>query len=68
MPFRGYLAFLHGFKQCALCLGRGAVDFVGQDDVDKDRAREEAEITALTIENRKADDIGREHVAGELDA
>ena len=35
----GDLAFLHGFEQRGLGLGRRAVDFVGQHDVGEDRAR-----------------------------
>ena len=34
----GHLPLLHGLKQRALHLGRGPVDFVGQDDVREDRA------------------------------
>ncbi len=35
----GDLAFLHGFEQGGLRLGRRAVDLVGQDDVGEQRAR-----------------------------
>ena len=35
----GDLPFLHGFEQGALHLGRGAVDFVGEDEVGEDRAQ-----------------------------
>ena len=34
----GDLALLHGFEQGALHLGRGAVDFVGEDEVGEERA------------------------------
>ena len=34
----GDLAFLHGFEQGGLRLGRRAVDFVGEDDVGEQRA------------------------------
>ena len=32
------LVFFHGFEQCALCLRRAAVDFIGQHDVGENRA------------------------------
>ena len=33
----GHLVLLHGFQQCALYLGWGTVDFVGEDEVREDR-------------------------------
>ena len=38
------LAFVHGFEQRGLRLGRGAVDFVGQQHVGEDRAALEFEL------------------------
>ena len=35
---------LHRLKQCGLCLGRGAVDFVGQNNVGEDRSFDELEL------------------------
>ena len=49
----GHSFLLHGFQQSGLGLGRGAVDFIGQQDVAKDRAALEFEgavapsVTAL---------------------
>jgi hypothetical protein len=40
---RRYLAFLHRFEQSGLRLGGRAIDFVGQNDVCENRAREEFE-------------------------
>jgi hypothetical protein len=40
----GDLAFLHGFEQSGLRLGRRAVDFVGQNHVGKQRAGHELEL------------------------
>ena len=35
---QGYLAFLHGFQQGGLHFGRGAVDFIRQNEIGEDRA------------------------------
>jgi len=37
LPAGGHLLFLHGFEQSRLGLGGGAVDFVGQHHLRKDR-------------------------------
>ena len=64
----GHLALLHGFEQCALRLRGGAVDLVGQDQLRKDRAWQEAELAALAFVDRNPGDVGGQQVAGELDA
>ena len=51
-----------------LGLRRGAVDFVGQQHLGEDRARVEGEAVLLAVVNGNADDVGRQQVAGELDA
>src|SRR4029079_16363168 len=63
-----HLVLLHRFQQCALRLGARAVDLVGEDDLREDRARVEAERGAVAVEDRHADDVGRQQVGGELDA
>ena len=40
----GDLLFLHGFEHGGLGLGRGAIDFVGEDQVREDRAALELEF------------------------
>ena len=62
----GDLGFAHRFEEAALSLRRGAVDFVGQDDVGKQRARHELKRLFLAIEHGNADDIGGQQVASEL--
>jgi hypothetical protein len=64
----GHLPFFHGFEQGALRLRGGAVDFVGQQHLREYRAGQEPEIAALAVEDRDAEDVRRQHVAGELDA
>ena len=49
-------------------LRRGAVDFVGQQHLREDGARVEAECIQFALINRDARHIGRQQVAGELDA
>ena len=66
--FGGDLAFFHRFEQRALRFGRGAVDFVGEQNLRKQGAGEETEGAFLAVENGNADDISGQHVAGKLDA
>ena len=68
VPVERDLVFLHGLEQRALGLWRGAVDLVGEHHVGKDRARMETEGGGGLLEDRHADDVGGQHVAGELDA
>ena len=44
LPADRDLVFLHGLEQGGLGFGRGAVDFVGQHDVGKDRPADKAEV------------------------
>jgi hypothetical protein len=60
--------FLHRFQQRALRLGRGAVHFIGQHQLREHRTLVELEGAGVAIEHRDADDVGRQQVAGELDA
>src|SRR5437879_12866439 len=59
---------LHRLDQRRLGPGRGAVDLVGEDQLRKNRPGVELEGGALAVVYGYADDVGREHVAGELDA
>ncbi len=68
MRVHGHLAFIHGFEQCRLGLGRGAIDLVGQHDVGKNRSALELKPLLVRGVNRNSQHIGRQHVAGELNA
>ena len=68
LAFDGHLPFLHRFQQGALGLGRGAVDFVGQDQLGENRTGMEDEGLTLAFIHRRAQDVRRQQVAGELDA
>ena len=57
------LALLHRFEHGGLGLGRGAVDFVGQDHVGEDGAFEELEL-AVAGGFVLVDDLGAGDVAG----
>ena len=46
----------------------GAVDFVGEDDVGEDGAGLEVEGLLFLVVDGDAEDVGGEHVGGELDA
>src|SRR5205823_13765030 len=58
----------HRLEQRRLRLRRGPVDLVGEEDVREDRTGDELELLLLLLVNRDADDVGRQQVAGELDA
>ena len=58
--------FLHGFEQGSLGFRGGAVDFVGKDDIGKDRALDKLEL-AVFVEYLGASDVGGHEVGGELD-
>ena len=60
--------FLHDLQQGGVRLGRGAVDFVGQQELREDRARAEAELLRLHVEDRRAGHVGGHQVGRELDA
>ncbi|OQA31557.1 MAG: hypothetical protein BWY57_02319 [Betaproteobacteria bacterium ADurb.Bin341] len=62
------LAFLHRFEQGALGLGGGAVDFIGQNHLGENRAGQKTEIALFALVDGNAGNVGRQQVAGELDA
>jgi acetoin utilization deacetylase AcuC-like enzyme len=62
------LALFHGFEEGTLGLGGGAVDLVGKHQLGEHWPRMKAESAVALIEDGYADDICRQHVAGELDA
>src|SRR5690606_10967600 len=64
----GDAAFLHGFEQGRLTLGRGAVDLVDEQQLAKDRAPRQSELTGLEVEQVRAANIARQQVGSELDA
>ena len=63
----GHLALLHGFQQGALDLGRGTVDFIGQDEVGEDGALVHFEGFFLLGVDQGTYYVGRQQVRGELD-
>src|SRR5437870_877594 len=64
----GDLVLFHRLEQRRLRFRRGAVDFVGEDHLREDRAGAELEAAAVALVDRHAEDVGGQHVAGELDA
>ncbi len=60
------LAFVHGFEQGGLGLGRRAVDLIGQQDIGKNRPTLEFKLLFDGRVDRDAQNIGRQHIAGEL--
>ena len=62
----GDLALLHRLEQCALHLGRGAVDLVGEQQVGEDRAKMRAKLVVALVEHLRAEDVRRQQVDGEL--
>lgn len=66
LAFDADLVFGHGFEQGALRAGRGAVDFVGEEDVREDWAFVEFEFLLALMIDRNAEDVGRQNVGREL--
>ena len=64
----GDLLFGHHFEQRRLHLGGGAVDLVGEQEVDEHRAELDVERLAAAAVDAGADDVGRQQVGRELDA
>ena len=62
----GNLAFLHRLEKSALNLGGSAVDFVGEDEVGKQRATLDLEALGLYRIYHCADKVGRKQVGREL--
>ena len=63
--------FLHGFEQGGLRLGRGAVDFVREDQVRENRAALELELAPAAgsfHDDVRAENVRRHQVGRELDA
>jgi len=68
---RSDLFFLHGFEHGGLGLGRGAIDFVGEDEVREDRAALELKFASAGIafhDEIRAEDVGGHEVGRELNA
>jgi len=64
----GDLALLHGLEQGGLRLGRGAIDFIREEECGEDRALDEGELVALEVEDVCAGDVRGHQVGRELDA
>ena len=64
----GDLFFLHGLEQRTLNLGRGAVDFIGQNEIGEERSAPGGESAGLRIVDLGADQVGGEQVGRELEA
>ena len=64
----GDLAFLHGFQQRALDLGRGAVDLVGEQDAGDDRSGADVECSRRGAVDLGPGQVGRQQVGSKLDA
>lgn len=60
--------FLHRFKQRRLRLGRGAVDFVGKQQLGEDRPLGQGEARRLEVEQVRSQYVAGHQVGGELDA
>ncbi len=68
LAFSGDLPFLHGFEKGALGFWRGAVDLVGEDQLGEDRPLVKMKPFRTPLVHRYTDYIGRQQIAGELDA
>src|SRR5205814_1728190 len=64
----GDLSLFHHFQQRRLSLWRGAVNFIGENDLREDWPWAELKIASLLVVNGDASDVCRKHVWRELDA
>ncbi len=68
----GDFAFLHGLEEGGLGFWRGAVDFVGEEEVGEDGSLHddaaEAFVGFVLLQDFRAGDVCGHHVGGELDA
>ncbi len=68
----GDAAFLHRFEQGGLCFRRGAVDFVGEQEIGENGAALETELPPGTVriffQNLGSENIGGHQIGSELDA
>src|SRR5206468_2376316 len=67
-PIDGDLRFVHGFEQGGLRARRGAVDFVGQNDVGKKRAGTKLKFARVGLVHADAEHIARQKVGSKLNA
>ena len=71
-PTGRHLALFHGLQQRCLRLGRGAVDFIGEQHVGEDRPAHETEVAlaclAVLLQDVRAGDVRRHQVGRELNA
>ncbi|MCY1409883.1 hypothetical protein D9M71_252420 [compost metagenome] len=65
----GDLPLFHGFEQCCLDLGRGPVDFIGQNQVAEQRPGLELHLVLAVdlLQHFGTRDVRRQQVGGELD-
>ena len=68
LPPDGHLAFLHRFEHRALDLGGGPIDFIGEQEVGKNRPTVNPEIARLLIDDFRAHDVGGQHIDRKLNA
>ena len=64
----GHLALLHRLQQGALHLGRGTIDFVGQNQIGEDRPFAGDKITRVLLIDQRSRQVGGQQVRSELDA
>ena len=62
------VASLHGFEQGTLHLGRGTVDFIGENEVGKDGSLVYHELLVLLAVYHRSDYVGGQEVGSKLDA
>ena len=68
LPADRDLAFLHRLQHRALHFRRGAIDFIREQQVGEDGPLVDVKVAGLLVDDLRADDVGREHIDGELDA
>src|SRR5258707_2849949 len=66
LAVHGDLSFVHRFEQSGLSSWRSAIDFVGQDDVGKERAGAEFKFTRIGLIDAYAENVAWQKIGSEL--
>ena len=64
----GNLRFVHGFEQRGLRARRGAIDFIGENDIREERARTEFKFACIGLVYADAEHVAGQKIGSELHA
>ncbi len=62
------MGFVHGLEKSGLRARRGAIDFISEDDIGKDRAGAKFKLARFGIVDADAENVAGKQIRSELDA